>query len=580
MRLDSNSVNTFNLDHLGIVAGTCRELRIAERIDDLIANKDPRRVVSCGQAVVAMIINGLGFVGRTLYMTPEFFANKPVQRLFDKDITAEDLNDNALGKALDEIARFGPTDLFARTSFGIALEHKLMGTSAHLDSTTIAMEGEYESQPVETSSTTSSDNSSAVIERMALTSENGMTEGVLKTDSQWADIKIVHGFAKQRPDLKQFILQMAVTGPAELPFWHETLDGNISDKKSFHDTIKKVQEFKKALKDGPEFKWIADSALYSADKLLQLKNVLWISRVPETITEAKNLTKMSHDKIEWKKAQNGYKYSSYESNYGNIKQRWLLVHSEQAYKREVKTFERNLVKQEESLKKQLWHLGNQEFDSQKSAHKAFKAITTKLFVLQETYQKHFKYAEKGRPAAGVTPIDSVWKVTACVSKNEKAIQEVLNTKGRFILATNDLDSSKTTDEQILTEYKEQQSVERGFRFFKDPWFMVDKVFLKSPKRISALGMVMTLCLLVYNYAQYTLRAQLQVKKETIPNQLGKQIDKPTMRWVFQMFSGISIVKIWDDTRQTTIEIVSNLNKWTRKILACLGSVTRAIYGIP
>jgi transposase len=584
MDLDSNDVHTFNLDHLGIVAGACQELKIAERIDALIGNKDPRRVVSCGKAVVAMIINGLGFVGRTLYMTPQFFANKPVQRLFGEDITPQDLNDHALGKALDEIAKFGPTNLFAHTAFGIGLEHNLIGGSAHLDSTTISMEGEYEPQSSNTSSENSlvmnSDNSREAAEDITSISENGMTEGVIKTESDKIDIKIVHGFAKQRSDLKQFILQMAVTGPAELPFWHETLDGNSSDKKSFHDTIEKVQEFKKQLKNGPEFKWIADSALYSADKLFKLKDVLWISRVPETITEAKKLTKMDHNAIKWKKLEKGYKYASYESNYGNIKQRWLLVYSEQAYKREVKTFEKNLIKEEESLKKKTWHLGNQEFDSQKSAQKALKGIKAKLFVLEGTYQQNFKYAEKGRPTADATPVGSVWKVTAHFHKDEKAIQENLNTKGRFILATNDLDSSKTTDEDILTEYKEQQSVERGFRFFKDPWFMVDKVFLKSPRRISALGMVMTLCLLVYNYAQYTLRVQLQEKKETIPNQLGKQIDKPTMRWVFQMFSGISVVRIWDQTRETTIEIISNLNKWTKKIINCLGPLTKAIYGIP
>jgi transposase len=566
MRLDSNNVSTFNLDHLGIVAGTCRELKIAERIDALIGNKDPRRVVSCGNAVVAMIINGLGFVGRTLYMTPEFFAKKPVQRLFGEDITAEDLNDHTLGKALDEIAKFGSTNLFAHTAFGIALEHNLIGSSAHLDSTTISMEGEYGSQSLNTS-----------LENSSVANSNDPS---VVNETHGVDINIVHGFAKQRPDLKQFVLQMVVTGPAELPFWQETLNGNSSDKQSFHDTIKKVQEFKKELKNGPDFKWIADSALYSADKLFQLKDVLWISRVPETITEAKKLTKMDSNKIEWKDTQKGYKYASYESNYGNIKQRWLLVYSEQAYKREIKTFNKNLIKQEESLKKKLWHLGNQEFDSQKSAQNALKDIKSKFFVLQETYQQIFKYAEKGRPTVDVTPIDSIWKVTTYFNRNEKAIQEALNTKGRFILATNDLDSSKTTDEHILTEYKEQQSVERGFRFFKDPWFMADKVFLKSPKRISALGMVMTLCLLVYNYAQYALRTQLQEKKETIPNQLGKQINKPTMRWIFQMFSGISLVKIWDQTLQTTIEIVSNLNKWTKKIIACLGPVTKAIYGIP
>jgi len=48
-------------------------------------------------------------------------------------------------------------------------------------------------------------------------------------------------------------------------------------------------------------------------------------------------------------------------------------------------------------------------------------------------------------------------------------------------------------------------VERGFRFLKDPWFMVDSIFLKSTKRIEALMMLMTLFLLVYNIGQYRLR---------------------------------------------------------------------------
>lgn len=75
---------------------------------------------------------------------------------------------------------------------------------------------------------------------------------------------------------------------------------------------------------------------------------------------------------------------------------------------------------------------------------------------------------------------------------------------------------------MLEEYKSQQKVEGGFRFLKDPWFMVDSIFLKSPLRIEALMMVMTtLCLLVYNVAQYRLREALKGKNETLPNQLNK-----------------------------------------------------------
>jgi hypothetical protein len=44
---------------------------------------------------------------------------------------------------------------------------------------------------------------------------------------------------------------------------------------------------------------------------------------------------------------------------------------------------------------------------------------------------------------------------------------------------------------FLAAYKNQQKVERGFRFFKDPLFM-------------ALMMVMTLCLLVYAALEYRI----------------------------------------------------------------------------
>jgi transposase len=72
-------------------------------------------------------------------------------------------------------------------------------------------------------------------------------------------------------------------------------------------------------------------------------------------------------------------------------------------------------------------------------------------------------------------------------------------------------------------------VEGGFRFLKDPWFMVDSTFLKLPSRIEALMMIMTLCLLVYNVGQYRLRKSLEAQNTTLPNQLGKEISNPTLK---------------------------------------------------
>ena len=60
-----------NLDHLGIVATVCREIGLAGEIDRIVG-VDPRQKVTCGEAVVAMVLNTLGFVGRPLYLFPEF----------------------------------------------------------------------------------------------------------------------------------------------------------------------------------------------------------------------------------------------------------------------------------------------------------------------------------------------------------------------------------------------------------------------------------------------------------------------------------------------------------------------------
>jgi transposase len=96
---------------------------------------------------------------------------------------------------------------------------------------------------------------------------------------------------------------------------------------------------------------------------------------------------------------------------------------------------------------------------------------------------------------------------------------------------------------MLSKYKGQQAVERGFRFLKDPMFLTDSVFLKSPERIEALGLIMGLCLLVYTLGQRQLRQTLQRRKTKNPNQLGRLTDRPTLRWLFQCFPSIHVLVV-------------------------------------
>ena len=70
-------IEVARLDHLGIVAGVCREIGLAEYLDARDTQTHER--VSVGTATVAMILNGVGFANRRLYLVCPFFKTKPVE---------------------------------------------------------------------------------------------------------------------------------------------------------------------------------------------------------------------------------------------------------------------------------------------------------------------------------------------------------------------------------------------------------------------------------------------------------------------------------------------------------------------
>jgi transposase len=326
--ISSEGLQVIHLGHLGIVAAMIQELGIMDKIDKrLPISKEHGAIVTIGQRVAAMILNGLGFLNDRLYMHPKFFEDKPVSRLLGEGITAEHLNDDALGRALDKIYEYGTTKLYSEIGFEIAEEKNLLGKTAKIDTTSLSLEGDYEIELSET--------------------EPDKKPPLITKD--------------HRQDLKKVMLSLTCSRPAGFPLWMEALDGNSSDKQNFHDSLDKITTFQKELKDAPDFIFVADSALYTIDKLLAAPNLRWLTRVPERLTEVKTLCEKPKGAFEWIELGAGYQSVLINSDYGGIKQRWQLVYSEQAYTREKKSFLKRIDKEAEALKKVLWHLGNQVF---------------------------------------------------------------------------------------------------------------------------------------------------------------------------------------------------------------------------
>jgi len=178
------------------------------------------------------------------------------------------------------------------------------------------------------------------------------------------------------------------------------------------------------------------------------------------------------------------------------------------------------------------YLVDQEFaceaDAQAELHRRLKTLPVWLQV-QSQITPRAHYASKGRPAKGEHPAREGWHVEARVTRDAEQ------------LAPNVLDAGDLPDEGAIGVYKAQSGVERGFAFLQDPLFLASSVFLKKPERTMALALIMVLGLLVYRLGEWRLRHELAHTQQTVPNQLRRPTDRPTMRWMFECFEGISLL---------------------------------------
>jgi transposase len=65
------------LDHLGLVAGMFDALAIGDVLDQATHHNPELRDLTVGEAVKAMVLNGLGCINQALYLVPRFFQHQP-----------------------------------------------------------------------------------------------------------------------------------------------------------------------------------------------------------------------------------------------------------------------------------------------------------------------------------------------------------------------------------------------------------------------------------------------------------------------------------------------------------------------
>lgn len=320
------------------------------------------------------------------------------------------------------------TKLYSEIAFEIAKEKGLLSQRLHLDSTSFVLYGRYEGQE-DTSPLPA------------------------------------YGYSKaNRSDLKQVMLSLVQGGAANLPLWMEALDGNTSDKTSFQATVRKVKTFMQALDNVPAgLCFVVDAEFYMLERLNELEGIDWITRVPATVKEAKQLLQTSDAQLSWQVIDEHYRISTQTVSVGGINQRWVLVFSQKAYERELATLYRRMAKASDTLNKALWHLSCQLFTCQADATQAIHKLLKKCPYHDVTYEivPVKKHPGRGKPKAGSEPVCVGYRIDYTLATDLSKVEQHKQRLGRFILATNQLDSQQLNDARVLSQYKEQATVEAG-----------------------------------------------------------------------------------------------------------------------
>jgi len=436
-----------SIDQLGLVMGMIEELEIKEQIDAMLPSHSDDKKVSCATSVAAMILNGLGYANKQLYLTPRFFEKKATKHLLGEGITPEMLNRDTLGRTLDALYAYGVSECYERIAHHAIQKLGLMPSLVHLDSTSFHVDGTYNSQ-------------------------EELQEGV---------VHITPGYSRDHhPELNQVVLNLIVDHQSGIPLMMKAASGNQIDTKAFASLVETHIDALKAATD-TSLTLIADAALYTQKGLqaIREKEIRFISRVPRRLKEA---SAFESEFLSLQELDENYRCFSRQVTYGGMLQQWVLYESAHGKKNASKSADKAVLKESLASTKAAQKLERNLFYCEADANEAltrFQKEHDGIELQEPRLIQSAHYATRGRPSRESAPTQQRyrWQFYPSMALNGRDADR--EQEGRFILATNDMTLSP---QELLEHYKAQQRVERGFRFLKSPEFLCDSLFLKKPDR--------------------------------------------------------------------------------------------------
>lgn len=365
----------------------------------------------------------------------------------------------------------------------------------------------------------------------------------LSTDEKEELLKIEKGYNKDnRRGDNQVVIGQMVTNTG-IPLTCRVLDGSTSDMEwnkaalDYYDKLRK-QGIERCI-------YVADCKLITQDLVKRMnapgKFIPFVSRCPENFNNtqakrAKEQTYASGDWIDLGMMGTGKKASHYrgciitESIFGTP-MRLLVLESSSLREKAVNSFE----KHKDALTPLIKALEKKTFACYEDADNEYFRFTQqkemRLFtsIASITETVHEKWPPGRRTSATKPKITSKFIVEISIDINPEAYTQYIQNESSFVLISNVLDKDPA---ELLKIYKGQHVVETSFRHLKSPQ-LASVIYLKNPKRIEALTMLLNLSLIIRAIVQYRMRDGLQKHLEANPKDIiragwgRKKLEAPT-----------------------------------------------------
>lgn len=523
--MDIRSINLSGCDvgFLPIVSAFVKKIGMVEEVNRLCGNQTD---VSPGQMVLALILDTLS--GRSpLYRLERSFAEMDLELLVGEGVTASKLNDDAVGRCLDRIYDTGTGQILTAIALRAVKLFDIDTSHVHHDTTSVTLYGDYD-----------------------LDGE----------DEAGQPFVITYGFSKNhRPDLKQLVHSVLCVDHG-IPIHSKIESGNKSDKTINRDLLDRIVDKMRELgQDNPLY--VADSALVTPDNLSLLadgkKGCGFVTRLPMTYKQCANAISLAVDTDKWddlgilsdtapSAGREPAHYHGFETTlslYGRS-YRALVVHSSSYDRRKQSKLEKLTRDDLTQMNKISSEIEKIEFACLPDAVGAVSRLQRGRFhELKVQFEEIPKYP-KGRPSAGQTrtPSEIKYKVKCTVNVKHEALSKAEKEAGCFVLITNEMDLERIGSRGLLEIYKGQNTIERNFGFLKDDQ-IVNALFLKTPSRIEALGLIFILSLLVWRLIERTMRISLKQTKTTIRGWEKRQTSRPTSFMMSIMFQSVMVMRI-------------------------------------